>query len=188
MDNTSRAPLPPIERTVSVSWAPDAAFKRFTTDVMTWWPYRTHSIGGPRVKRVVFEGRVGGMFFEELVDGRRFQWGELLAWDPPRSVTFTFHPSRDPSEAQEVTLRFIPEGTGTRLTLTADKWERVGKRASIARRGYESGWGYVLNVWAGRRTPRMAVMDAMMTVINAGQLVWYRGRGGMINAAKGELR
>lgn len=154
---------------------------------MTWWPHRTHSIGGPHVKRVVLEERVGGKFFEEHVDGRRFQWGEVLAWDPPRRVKFTFHPSQDPSVAQDVDVRFESDGTGTRLVLTVDGWERLGKSAKRARRGYDVGWGYVLNVWAGRRTGGMAVMDAIAAVVTGAQLVWYRGRSGLINSAKGEL-
>lgn len=60
--------------------------------------------------------------------------------------------SRDPSTAQEVELRFVPEGSGTRLELTADKWETWGRNARRARRGYEIGWGYLLKVWAERRT------------------------------------
>ena len=72
--------------------------------------------------------------------------------------------------------------------LTVDGWERLGRRANRARRGYDAGWGYVLNVWAGHRTSGMAVLEAIGAVINAGQLVWYRGREGMIAAAKGELR
>ena len=33
--------LPPIRRSVSVSWDPAAAFRRFTADFGTWWPGRT---------------------------------------------------------------------------------------------------------------------------------------------------
>ena len=179
--------LPPIERSVSVSWSPDAAFKRFTADIMTWWPYKTHSVGGPRVRRVVFDQRVGGKFYEEHADGRRFQWGEVLEWDPPRKVKFTFHPSKEPATAQDVEVFFHPEGTGTRLTLVASNWENLGKGAARARKGYYVGWGYVLNVWAGRRDGRMAVMDAVTAVIRPLQLMWHGGRSGVIRASKGEL-
>jgi hypothetical protein len=51
--------LPPIRRSVSVSWDQDAAFRRFTADFGAWWPTRSHSIGGERVRRVAFEPRVG---------------------------------------------------------------------------------------------------------------------------------
>ncbi len=57
--------LPPIRRSVSVSWAPDAAFRRFTSDFGSWWPSRTHSVGGPNVRRIVFEPHAGGRIYEE---------------------------------------------------------------------------------------------------------------------------
>ena len=179
--------LGPIHRAVLVSWNPDAAFRRFTADFALWWPRRTHSIGGPRVAAVVFEQHVGGRIYEEHDDGRRFQWGEILAWDPPRSVRFTFHPSRDPSTAQELELRFVPEGSGTRLELTADKWENWGRKAQRARRGYEIGWGYVLNVWAERRTAGMLLLEALGAVLGRLELLRHGGRGGLIASAGGEI-
>ena len=169
----SEPKLPPIHRSVSVSWKPEAAFRRFTADFGTWWPVHTHSIGEKRVKRVVFECRDGGTIFEEHVDGRRFAWGRVTLWDPPRRVGFTWHPSREAETAQDVEVRFVPEGSGTRLELMAQGWERWGNGASRARRGYDVGWGYVLNVWADRRTARMAAMDGVVVVLRGVQ--WLRG-------------
>ena len=145
--------LPPIEKSISVSWDQESAFERFTAGFGAWWPSQTHSIGGDRVRQVVFEPRLGGRIFEEHQDGRRFQWGEILQWDPPRRVKFTWHPSRDPSTAQEVAIEFIREdGGGTRVNLISSGWENWGPKAHRARRGYSVGWAYILNIWAGRRT------------------------------------
>lgn len=182
----TQAVLPPIVSSVLVSWSQEAAFRRFTDEFSSWWPSRTHSIGGERVKRVVFETRVGGRIFEEHVDGRRFQWGVVLEWDPPRRVKFTFHPSRRPESAQDVEVRFIPESGGTRLELTASKWENWGRGASRARRGYRVGWGYVLNVWAGRRTNAMRMMDVMAGVMRLVEL-FRGGTAGSIARAGGEI-
>jgi hypothetical protein len=74
--------LPPVVRSVLVSWSQDAASRRFTEEFASWWPWRTHSVGGTRVRRVVFETRVGGQIFEEHVDGRRFQWARC--WNGTR--------------------------------------------------------------------------------------------------------
>jgi uncharacterized protein YndB with AHSA1/START domain len=178
--------LPPIRRSISVSWDSDMAFRRFTADFGTWWPSRTHSVGGPEVRRIVFEPHVGGRIYEEHVDGRRFQWGQVLAWEPPRRLAFTWHPSRDPATAQDVLIEFIPEDGGTRVELTASGWERWGEKAARAHRGYDVGWAYILNVWAGRRTARMAVLDAIVAAIGLVQKL----RGGVqaeIARARGEL-
>ena len=178
--------LPAIRRGVSVSWDQTAAFRRFTEEFGTWWPCRTHSIGGHRVRRVVFECRAGGSIYEEHVDGRRFQWGKVIEVDPPRSVKFTWHPSRAASTAQEVEVRFEIEGSGTRVELVSDRWENWGKNAHRARRGYDLGWGYLLNTWAGRRTRKMALVDCLTVVLRGVEIL----RGGVratIARAGGEI-
>jgi uncharacterized protein YndB with AHSA1/START domain len=180
------AELPPIVRSVSVSWAPEAAFQRFTADFERWWPRRTHSIGGERVQRIVFECRAGGLIYEQHFDGRRFQWGVVLEWEPPRRVRYCWHPSRAPETAQEVELTFHPEGSGTRLELVASHWERWGRGAKRARRGYDLGWGYVLNVWAGRRTAGMALLDCIGMLHGLVQKM-RGGTAASIAGAKGEI-
>jgi uncharacterized protein YndB with AHSA1/START domain len=155
-------------------------------DFATWWPRRTHSIGAERVTDVVLEPRAGGRIFEEHVDGRRFQWGEILEWDPPRRLKFTFHPSRPPATAQDVEVRFVPEPAGTRVELVATKWENWGPKAHRARRGYDLGWGYVMNLWAGRRTWSMRAVDVLATGIRA--VNWIRGgTAAQIRKAGGEI-
>ena len=178
--------LPPIERSIIVGWDQQAAFRRFALEFSDWWPWRTHSVGAERVKGVVLEPFVGGRIFEEHDDGRRFQWGEILDWDPPKRLKFTFHAGRSPQSAQEVEIRFVPLGRSTRVELVATKWEQWGPGAARARRGYNLGWSYILNLWAGRRTARMLVVDAMM---GAARLVsWLRGgTAGEISRAGGEI-
>jgi len=166
-------PLPPIRRSLIVSWDQTAAFRRFTQDFGSWWPWRTHSVGGPHVARLVFECRTGGLIFEEHADGRRFQWGRVLEWEPPRRLKFSWHPAREPSTAQEVEVRFLPEGSGTRVELVSDHWENWGRNAQRARKGYDMGWAYVLNVWAGRRTLGMAVLDGLALALRG--VEWLRG-------------
>lgn len=157
--------LAPVHRSVSVSWDPEAAFRRFTADFASWWPSRSHSIGGKWVKRIVFECRAGGRIYEELNDGRRFQWGKLTAWDPPRRVGFTWHPSRDEHLAQDVEISFVPEGTGTRVDLVSTGWERLGARARRERKGYQIGWGSVLDVYAGRWSAVMVIFTLLCGAI-----------------------
>lgn len=181
------AELPPIVRSVSVSWAPAEAYRRFVDDFGRWWPRATHSIGGPEVAEIVFEARPGGRILERHRSGRRFQWGRVLACEAPRSIRFTWHPSRDESTAQEVTLTFHPEGSGTRVELVSTGWEKWGKGAKSARRGYDTGWGHVLDTWAGRRTLKGAVLEALMAVMGAVQKL-RGGHAASIARAGGELR
>jgi hypothetical protein len=179
-------PLPPIECQVAVPWRPDDAYRRFVHEFAAWWPRRTHSIGGARVREVVFEARAGGRIFEQHVDGRRFQWGRVLEISAPERVLFSFHPSRAESTAQTVEVRFLAEGSGTRVMLKAWNWEKWGRGAAAARRGYRIGWGYVLRHWAGRRTAGMLLVDSLG---GAARIVhWLRGgTAGAIRRAGGEI-
>lgn len=179
--------IPPVVRTIKVSWTQEAAFKRFTEKFGEWWPHRSHSIGGKRVKRVVFETKPGGLIFEELDDGRRFQWGTITEWSPPTRVAFTFHPSMEEAQAQDVSVDFIPDAGGTELKLVSTGWERLGDKAKMARGGYSEGWGYILNVMAGRRTPKMAMMDLMMSTFTTIRRLTGKSAAWDIDNAKGEI-
>lgn len=167
--------LPPIVRTVSVRWAPDEAFRRFTAGFGEWWPHSSHSVGGAHVKAVVFETRVGGRIYEDHHDGKRFEWGVVQEWEPPRRVVFSWHPGRPERTAQTVELLFTAEGSGTKLRLTSSDWHRWGDGAARAHRGYDLGWRWVLSYWAGQRTtPFMLALGGLMKVMQFAQ----RFRGG----------
>lgn len=149
--------LPPIERSVLVSWDQEAAFRRFTSEFASWWPSSTHSIGGRKLKRVVFECRAGGRIYEELKDGRRFQWGKVTTWEPSQRVGFTWHPSKDEATAQDVEVSFARDAEGTRVVLRSWGWERLGAKAAQQRKGYLIGWGSVLDGYAGNTTPTIVL-------------------------------
>jgi hypothetical protein len=161
--------LPPVERSVSVSWDVETAFRRFAIDFGNWWPAHSHSVGGARVRRVVLEPRAGGCIFEEHHDGRRFQWGRIVTWDPPRRLAFTFHPSRAAETAQRVEVRFVPNEGGTRVELVSTGWEawQGQRQARAARRAYSMGWAYLLDYWADRRTAGRFFGAALIGVAKA---------------------
>jgi hypothetical protein len=183
----SAKPIPPIERSIAVSWNPQQAFERFTGEFGAWWPVRTLSIGGERTKKVVFERKVGGRIYEQLDDGRRFQWGKIVIWEPHQRVKFTWHPSRSESSAQEVEVEFVPDGTGTLVKLTSRGWENWGEKAEKARKGYDSGWVYVLKTMAGQRDAKTRMLESMVRV-----MVFFQkfkgGRDATIASAEGEIK
>src|SRR5437764_14058102 len=100
--------LEPIQRSIDVPTNQQAAFERFTSQFGDWWPRYSHSIGGRRIKRLVFECRVGGLIYEEHHDGTRMLWGKVTVFDAPHHVAFTFHPSLKESDAQLIEVRFLP--------------------------------------------------------------------------------
>lgn len=156
----------PLHKSITVPWSQERAFTRFTTEIGSWWPLRTHSVGGARTVRCGFEGRVGGQIYEETADGTRLVWGTVLVWEPHSRTVFTWHPDRTPEVAQNIEVRFTPAGSGTRLELIHTGWERLGAEAKKARRAYPMGWTYVLNHWAGKgNSLGNRLMDGMIWVM-----------------------
>ncbi len=136
--------LPPVRKALEIALPPPEAFRIFTETMDTWWPLATHSIDSERVTGCVFEGAEGGRIFETHDDGSIHLWGAVTIWDPPNAVVFSWHPGRAVETAQEIELRFTPQGRGTLVELGQRGWEALGDRAVEAREGYETGWIAVL--------------------------------------------
>ncbi len=178
--------IDPVRRSTSVAWDRETAFRRFTREFERWWPVKSHSIGGKKVRRVVFEEKIGGRIYEELRDGRRFQWGKVVEWEPPDRVAFTWHPSRDEEEAQDVTVTFTDDEGRTRVELVSTGWERLGSEGNKARRGNDVGWGSVLDAFAARKS--LALITFGLIVGTATLFLKLSGRlERSIDAAKGRM-
>jgi uncharacterized protein YndB with AHSA1/START domain len=136
--------LAPLIFTVDVGCTPEAAFRYFTDDIGAWWPLATHSVGGERAATCAFEPRVGGALVERTRDGATYVWGTVTQWDPPRRVSFTWHPGRSAEAAQIVDVRFTATPGGTAVTLTHDGWSVLGARGAAMRDEYRNGWRAVL--------------------------------------------
>lgn len=158
----------PIVKVVTVAAPPEQAFRRFTAEIASWWPLRTHSVGVERSETVIMEGFVGGRIVERIRGGEEAIWGMVTVWQPPLRVAFTWHPGEDRSTAQDVDVRFTGVGNRTRVELTHSGFERLGARAARMRRAYPIGWTYVLGLYSERRGPMMwmlsGVTDALMAI------------------------
>ena len=78
-------------------------------------------------------------------DGKTHVWGTILEWNPPESVRFTWHPGAEPSDGQEVHLRFTGVEGGTEVVLTHTGWEALGDGALERRKDYDNGWTFVID-------------------------------------------
>jgi uncharacterized protein YndB with AHSA1/START domain len=133
--------VPPIALSVHVACSPSDAFDRFTRHMAAWWPIQTHSVSGDAGATCGIEGWVGGRVWERDRAGTEHVWGNVLEFDPPRALTFTWHPGVAPSDEQTVRLTFEPDGDGCRVVLTHAGWDA---RPAEQRERYKSGWGFVL--------------------------------------------
>lgn len=139
--------IEPVRRTIHVTVAPEAAFRRFTAGIDTWWPRATHSVSGERCAEVRLEGRAGGRLYEVAEGGAEEDWGRVLTWSPPAEVSFTWHPGMATSDRQVVRVRFEPDGAGTLVHLEHRGWEAYGDRATEMRANYDRGWAGVLALY-----------------------------------------
>ena len=147
--STRAAPMT-VRKTISVTCSVDGAFTTFTEAIATWWPLGTHSVGEERAETAVFEGRVGGRIYEIWDDGTECDWGNVLAWEPPRRVVYSWQPNPESPAPTEVEVRFVADGDATRVEVEHRGWERLGDRAAEAYESYDSGWGVVLAAYAGK--------------------------------------
>ena len=86
---------------------------------------------------------LGGRIFGRLADGTEVLWGEVMRWDPPKFVAFTWHPGQGPDSAQTLEVAFTAIDGGARIELTHSGWEKLGEKALETRNGYDSGWDIV---------------------------------------------
>lgn len=136
--------IPPIVKEIVVKADPPTAFWAFTEQVRSWWPVRTHSVGGEAGRDLRLDPQG---FVETLPDGTQSTWGSILAWEPGRRVAMTWHPGQEPNPHTRVEVTFEPVAQGTLVRLVHSGWEALGLPAEQAsgRVGeYRSGWDYVL--------------------------------------------
>ena len=91
----------------------------------------------------MIEPFVGGAIYEVSRTGERAPWGVVRVWEPGTRLVMSWHPSHDASEAQEVEVRFLPDGEGTRVELEHRDWQGLGAKAAETRGNYDQGWVYV---------------------------------------------
>jgi uncharacterized protein YndB with AHSA1/START domain len=133
-----------VRKSVLVDADPETAFRVFTDKIQTWWPLGTHGIFGDDAEELAFRE---GKLVEVAKDGREAVWGEVLAWEPPARVHFTWRPGFDEGEPDtEVEVRFTAEGDGARVELVHTGWEKLADGAKN-RAGYDSGWEGVLEAY-----------------------------------------
>jgi uncharacterized protein YndB with AHSA1/START domain len=143
-----------VRREITVDATPEKAFNVFTERFDSWWP-RSHHIAEPEMREAVIEPREGGRWYEVGVDGSECEWGEVLAYDPPRRLVLSWHVGADwkyhADQASEIEVSFTPSGAQTNVTLEHRHIERHGDGAAQMRDtvGSEGGWPTLLELYRG---------------------------------------
>jgi uncharacterized protein YndB with AHSA1/START domain len=118
------------------------AFHIWTAGVGLWWPMATHSVSGQQDAALVLEPWVGGRVFERVRDGCEFEWGRVLAYEPPHRLVCEWLVA---DVTTEVEARFTEhDDGGTAVVLEHRGWERFGDEARERRDANAAGWERVL--------------------------------------------
>jgi len=145
-----------VKKAVTVRAPIERAFRVFTAEMSSWWPLATHKIGAAAAKEAVIEPFVGGRWFERGVDGSECDWGKVLTWSPPHRLVLAWEITADwkydAAIHTEVEVRFVAEGSATRVELEHRCLEAYGDRAEEMRGilGSPGGWGGMLDTFAER--------------------------------------
>ncbi len=94
------------------------------------------------------ESGAGGRFYARKADGSERPMGEVLAWEPPSRLTYSWFPGTSEALPTEIDIFFSQEGDFTRVDVThrelvSLQGEWPGKAA-----GYDRAWDHVLPAFA----------------------------------------
>jgi uncharacterized protein YciI len=133
------------------------AFRTFTEDIGAWWPLDRLSV---LTGTVAFEGDL----LVERSGEERAIWAEVTEWRPPFRLGLAWHPGS--AIATDVRVTFIPDGSGTIVSLEHSGWERLADPQASADE-YGSGWPGVLELFAA------AGGSTAETATNGPEEDWY---------------
>lgn len=116
---------------------PERAFAVFTQEIGAWWRPSGLFQTTPRAPgRLSFEGEADGRLIETLANGKVFEIGRVLAWEPPGRLVFAWRQASFPPDlSTEVEVRFEAVGDETRVSIEHRGFHNV-PADSVARHGF----------------------------------------------------
>lgn len=119
-----------------VKASPERAFAAFVNEIGAWWRPNGLFQTTPRAPgRLSFETGEGGRLVETLANGKVFEIGKVLAWEPPGRLVFSWRQANFPPDLHtEVEVRFEPVGDETRVSVEHRGFDQVPEGA--ARHGF----------------------------------------------------
>ncbi|MFN3515420.1 MAG: SRPBCC family protein [Phenylobacterium sp.] len=116
---------------------PERCFDAFVREIGAWWRPNGLFQTTPRAPGLLaFEPSEGGRLTETLANGKVFEIGRILSWEPPSRLVFTWRQANFPPDLQtEVEVRFEAVGEETRVSVEHRGFDQVPAE-SAARHGF----------------------------------------------------
>ena len=120
-----------------VKATPERAFDAFVGEIGLWWkPSRLFQTTPRAPGLLAFEPGEGGRLTETLANGKVFEIGRILAWEPPARLVFSWRQATFPLELKtEVEVRFEAVGEETRVSVEHRGFDQV-PAGNVARHGF----------------------------------------------------
>ena len=117
-----------------VKATPERAFAVFTEEIGVWW--RPHGLFQTTPRAPGLLAFADGRLTETLANGKVFEIGKVLAWEPPERLVFSWRQANFPPELHtEVEIRFEAVGEETRVSVEHRGFHQVPAE-SAARHGF----------------------------------------------------
>ncbi|MEM6994701.1 MAG: SRPBCC domain-containing protein [Myxococcota bacterium] len=131
----------PVRHSIEVRCSVDHAFAVFTARLDLWWP-RNHR--RTRDAELTMEGRAGGRFFERDAEGGEHELGQVIAWQPPTRLAYTWHPGAL-TLPTEVEVRFSARGEGTLVEVVhREASAAMGAEWPVRAQRFDAAWRHLL--------------------------------------------
>lgn len=120
-----------------VKATPERAFDSFVREIGLWWKPNGLFQTTPRAPGLLaFEPEEGGRLTETLANGKVFEIGRILTWEPPSRLVFSWRQANFPPElTTEVEVKFEAVGDETRVSVAHRGFDQVPPD-SVARHGF----------------------------------------------------
>jgi uncharacterized protein YndB with AHSA1/START domain len=117
-----------------VKATPARAFAVFTQEIGVWWRPNGLFQTTPRAPGSL--AFTDGCLVETLANGKTYEIGKVLAWEPPERLVFSWRQANFPPELHtEVEVRFEAVGEETRVSVEHRGFHQVPAQ-SAARHGF----------------------------------------------------
>lgn len=102
----------PLRLSIRAACPPDHAFEVFTARIDLWWPEDHRRLKGAEM---VLEPGAGGRLYLRTPGGEELDYGRVERWEPPQHLELSWNPGAPPGCPTRVQIRFIAEGSSTRV-------------------------------------------------------------------------
>lgn len=141
-----------IAKRLKISISTDRAFQKFVHELNEWWP-REYTWSQDKLKKIIIDGRKGGLCTEIGPNGFRIDWGTVTELKESEyiSLKWQISPKREPipnpEKASNLKVSFIENGDSSILDFEHFNFENHGEGYDDYRKmmNSEQGWDYILH-------------------------------------------